>query len=264
MGTPLSPQLSISLAVAVTATLGLIAYVVARMLPAARAALSRQHHPAVVARTDNPYDNILTKAELLLTYAVGNGIEVGEAERRAIYNFRLTDKDKKDQNADTVDALYLAYMKLSKAVTPRTAESITETSLERNRGVQKYRKIAVILSLFVIPFSVLSFVSSAISTKIGQEIDEGNSLILQLREALGPNFAGNQDKLNNSDIIMKTQQLSTTMRALHETGNEIGYTLFGMMPSVPPDPQAIPAGLPDVAQTITDMIPEFQQLRQYG
>jgi hypothetical protein len=134
MGTPLSPQLSISLAVAVTATLGLIAYVVARMLPAGRAALSRQHQPTAVARTDNPYDNILTKAELLLTYAVGNGIEVGEAERRAIYNFRLTDK--KDQNADTVDALYLAYMKLSKAVTPRTAESITETSLERNRGVQ--------------------------------------------------------------------------------------------------------------------------------
>jgi hypothetical protein len=262
MGTPLSPQLSISLAVAVTATLGLIAYVLARMLPAARASLARQHQPAVVARTDNPYDNILTKAELLLTYAAGNGIEVGEAERRAIYNFRLTEK--KDQNADTVDALYLAYMKLSKAVTPRTAESITETSLERNRGVQKYRKIAVILSLFVIPFSVLSFVSSAISTKIGQEIDEGNSLILQLREALGPNFAGDQDKLNNSDIIMKTQQLSTTMRALHETGNEIGYTLFGMMPSVPPDPQAIPAGLPDVAQTITAMIPEFQQLRQYG
>src|SRR5690242_15794526 len=169
MGTPLSPQLSISLAVAVTATLGLIAYVLARMLPAARTALLRQHQPAAVARTDNPYDNILTKAELLLTYAVGNGIEVGEAERRAIYNFRLTDKE--DQNADTVDALYLAYMKLSKAVTPRTAESITETSLERNRGVQKYRKIAVILSMFVIPFSVLSFVSSAISTKIGQEID---------------------------------------------------------------------------------------------
>ncbi|MBV9815692.1 MAG: hypothetical protein JO229_08070 [Alphaproteobacteria bacterium] len=248
------------MAVALMATIGLIAYVIVRLLPRARVAATRQ--PAAIAGTDNPYDNILKKAELLLTYAADNGIEVGDAERRAIYTFRLTDK--KDQTADIVDGLYLAYTKLSKAVTPRTAESITETSLERNRGVQKYRKIALILSLFVIPFSVLSFVSSAISTKIGQEIDDGNSLILQLRETLGANFAENKDKFNNSDVIMKTQQLSSTMRALHETGNEIGYTLFGLMPPTPPHPKAIPAGLPDVAQTITDMIPEFQALRQYG
>jgi hypothetical protein len=189
-------------------------------------------------------------------------MEVGEPERRAIYNFRLTDKE--DQTADTVDALYLAYMRLSRAVTPRTAESITETSLERNPGVQKYRKIAVILSLFVIPFSVLSFVSSAISTKIGQEIDDGNSLILQLRDGLGPNFAENKEKLNNTDIIMKTQQLSTTMRALHETGNEIRYTLFGLMPPTPPDPKPISPGLANIAETITNMIPEFQGLRQFG
>jgi hypothetical protein len=262
METPLSAQLSIWLAVALTATAGLIAYVLARLLPRARASMARQPHPVAVARTDNPYDNILTKAELLLTYAADNGIEVGETERRAIYTFRLIDK--KDQNADIVDALYLAYMNLSKAVTPRTAESIIETSLERNRGVQKYRKIAVVLSLFVIPFSVLSFVSSAISTKVGQEIDDGNSLILQLRDGLGPNFAENKEKLNNSDIILKTQQLSTTLRALHETGNEIGYALFGLMPPAPPEPTAIAAGLPDVAQTIRDMIPEFQKLRQYG
>jgi hypothetical protein len=262
METPLSPQLSISLAVALMATIGLIAYVVARLLPRARVSATRHPDPAAIAGSDNPYDNILRKAELLLTYAADNGIEVGDAERRAIYTFRLTDK--KDQTADIVDGLYLAYTKLSKAVTPRTAESINETSLERNRGVQKYRKIALILSLFVIPFSVLSFVSSAISTKIGQEIDDGNSLILQLRDTLGRNFSENQDKLNNSDIIMKTQQLSTTMRALYETGSEIRYTLFGLMPSIPDYPKALPAGLPNVGETITKMIREFQGLRQYG
>jgi len=190
METPLHPQLSISLAIALSATVVLIAYVLFRLLPWARASISVQQRAAGVTRPDNPYEDILTKAELLLTYAADNGVEVGETDRRAIYNFRLTDK--KDKNADTADALFLAYMKLSKAVTPRTAESITETSLERNRGVQKYRKIAFVLSMFVIPFSVLSFVSSAISTKIGQEIDDGNSLILQLRDGLGPNFANKE------------------------------------------------------------------------
>src|SRR5215470_3308103 len=211
METLLSPQPLFS-AIALSAVVAVIALGLARFLLRGRARVARQQPLVGLSRTDNPYDGILAKAELLLSYAADNGIEVGEAERRAIYNFRLTDK--KDQNADSVDALYLAYTKLSKAVTPRTAESINETSRERNRGVQKYRKIAVILSLLVIPFSVLSFVSSAISTKIGQEIDDGNSLILQLRDALGRDFKENKEKINSSDIIMKTQQLSTTMRAL--------------------------------------------------
>ena len=163
METPLSPQESVWMAVALMATVGPIAYVLSRLMPRARVSMASQQHPAPLAGTDGPYENILNKAELLLSYAADNGIEVGEAERRAVYTFRLTDK--KDQTADIVDGLYLAYTKLSKAVTPRTAESITETSLARNRGVQKYRQIAFFLALFVIPFSVLSFVSSAISTK---------------------------------------------------------------------------------------------------
>jgi len=102
------------------------------------------------------------------------------------------------------------------------------------------------------------------STKIGQEIDDGNSLILQLRDGLGPNFADNKGKLNDYDVIMKTQQLSTTMRALHETGKQISYTLFGLMPPTPPDPQPISPGLANIPETITKMIPDFQGLRQFG
>ena len=63
---------------------------------------------------------------------------------------------------------------------------------------------------------------------------------------------------------MKTQQLSTTMRAIYATGNEIGYTLFGLMPPTPPAPKPIPAGLSDIPKIVTDMIPEFQELRQHG
>jgi hypothetical protein len=251
------------LAITVSASLALIAYAWAHRPARTRAAASTtQQEPAAPPRPGDLYDTILAKAELLLAYAADNGIELSEPERRAIYQFRLTDK--KDQNADTIDALFLAYIKLSKAVTPRTAESITETARERNRGVQKYRKIALVLSMFVIPFSVLSFVSSAISTKIGQEVDDGNSLILQLREGLGPNFAGNQEKLNEPNTIMKIQQLSTTMRAIYETSNQIGHTLFGLMPAAPPAPKPIPAGLADISKTVTAMVPDFQDLRQYG
>ena len=63
---------------------------------------------------------------------------------------------------------------------------------------------------------------------------------------------------------MKTQQLSTTMRAIYATGNEIGYTLFGLMPPKLTAPKPIPAGLSDIPKIVTDMIPEFQELRQHG
>jgi hypothetical protein len=107
-------------------------------------------------------------------------------------------------------------------------------------------------------------VSSALSVKIGQIIDDGNSLGLQLRTTLGPNFNASVEKLNDYDTLIKTQQLYTTFRALYQTANQIRFTLFGLMPPSPPEPSRIPTGLPNVAETIKEMIPEFQDLRQYG
>ena len=94
METLLSPQPLFS-AIALSAVVAVIALGLARFLLRARARVARQQPLVGLSRTDNPYDGILAKAELLLSYAADNGIEVGEAERRAIYNFRLNDK--KDQ-----------------------------------------------------------------------------------------------------------------------------------------------------------------------
>ena len=89
METPISPQLSISLAVALMATIGLIAYAVTRLLPRTSVSTARQPHPAAISGTDNPYDSILKKAELLLSYAADNGIEVGEASWTLATNHRI-------------------------------------------------------------------------------------------------------------------------------------------------------------------------------
>ena len=158
-----------------------------------------------------------------------NGIDADESKRRIIYDARRIDQAQHNTN-----------------------------------DLQRYRKIVFILLMFAIPFSILTFVSSAMSTKIGQAIDEGNSLVLQLRNTLGPNFNANTEKLNDYDTLIKTQQLYTTSRVLYQTANQIRFTLFGLMPPSPPGPSRIPARLPDVAETIIKMIPEFQDLRQYG
>jgi hypothetical protein len=164
-----------------------------------------------------------------LEYAGNNGINVDETKRNRNHNFQQRDQ------------------------------------LQHNKSdVRRYRKLILTLTIFTIPFSILTFVSSALSVKISQAIDAGNSLVLQLRTTLGPNFNASAEKLNDYDTLIKTQQLYTTSRALYQTANQIRFTLFGLMPPSPPEPSRIPAGLPNVAETIKEIIPEFQDLRQYG
>src|SRR5216684_6551642 len=116
----------------------------------------------------------------------------------------------------------------------------------------------------MLPFSILSFVASAISTDLGKNIDEGNSLILQLRDGLGADFRAPNPKPSNADAIMKVQQLYTAMRSIYEEAKELNVVLFGMVPDNPGDPKILPAGLPDIATTVSGMIPQFQALRHYG
>jgi hypothetical protein len=262
METSLSLHNYLSFVIAGLVAVAALAYYFTRRVRLSRAAVLHPHLPPRTLSLDNPCDALLSKAQLLLDYAADNGIKVEESTSRAIYNFRLTNPTERPPGA--VDDLFHAYITLSDALKPINIESIKETALKRNRGVQKYRKIVFILSLFVIPFSILAFVSSAMSTKIGEAIDQGNSLIVQLRTELGANFSGNSAKLNDYDTIIKVQQLYTTARSLYVTSNEIKYTLFGLMPQSPAEPTKIPPGLSNVPGTIEQMIPEFQELRQYG
>jgi hypothetical protein len=262
METPLSLQHYFWLFIVITALVGTFGYFLHHLIKLRYLSISPRQISTHNPSTETSYDTLLCKAELLLAYAADNGIKVADTTTNTIYNFRLINQT--DRTAKAVGDLFNAYTTLSETLQPITADSIKETSLDRNRGVQKYRRIVCFLSMFVIPFSILAFVSSAMSTKIGDAIDQGNSLIVQLRTNLGPNFSATTDKSNDYDTIIKIQQLYTTTRALYVTANEIGYTLFGLMPQSPPEPTRIQPGLPNVTKTLENMIPEFQELRQYG
>ena len=224
-------------------------------------------HRPVSQKLVHGYDTLAAKAELLLAHAAVSGIELDERVRLAIVNTRLLDKQAR--NADMLGALFMAYTQLSSdKLKPITAESLVETSKNRNRGVQKCRKIAFFLALLVIPFSILSFVASGISADIGKHIDEGNSLILQLRVGLGADFHAPNPTLTSTDTIMKVQQLGTTMRSLYAEANELNYfTLFDKIPEsdvVHKAPEPPAPGLSNISNTINKMIEDFQSLRHYG
>jgi hypothetical protein len=262
METSLSPQHYFWFSIVVTGLFGVFIYIIHLIIKSRHLYMPKRPISTHNSLTENSCDTLLRKAELLLAYAADNGIKVGDTTTSTIYNFQLMNQT--DRTAKAVGDLFNAYTSLSETLKPITADSIKETSLERNRGVQKYRGIVCILSLFVIPFSILAFMSSAMSTKIGDAIDQGNSLIVQLRTNLGPNFAAADNKTIDYDTIIKIQQLYTTTRALYVTANQIGYTLFGLMPQSPAEPTRIQPGLPNVPNTLEKMIPEFQDLRQYG
>ena len=181
-----------------------------RLFPWGRLLTFGQRQLKEVTRTEDAHEGFISKAEVLLAYAADHGIQVGEADRRAITAFRMLDKQSK--TAETVDALIAAYINLSASVYPRTADSIIQTSLQRNRDIQKYRRMVFVLALVIIPYSISTFASSTLTKKIDQAAETGENLIQQLRDALGPNYAENRDKFNNTEIIAKVSQLATAIR----------------------------------------------------
>jgi hypothetical protein len=255
------PQLPMSIAIMLSAVVILVVSTLARHLLPNRGRTSGQKYLTKSGITEDPYGSLLAKAELLLIYAVANGIELDDNVRLAIYNARLTDETAR--NADVADALFVAYTRMSTKLKPITAESLMATSQHKNKGVRKYRLIVLALASVVIPFSILSFVSSAISEDIGKHIDEGNSLLVQLRDGLGADFAGPK-KLTDAEAIAKVQQLSTTMRSIYQEANELNVALLGQIHDIPDAPLRLPLGLADIGKTLTDMIPSFQDLRHFG
>jgi hypothetical protein len=253
------PLPSMSVSIVLSAVVILFTSALVRYLLPSRAPIVGPEHRAKSDIAADAYGSLLDQADILLMYAATTGIELDDKVRLAIYNARIPETAR---NADVADALFAAYTKLSTKLKPITAESLV-ASQHKNRGVQKYRLIVLTLALIVIPFSILSFVSSAISEDIGKHIDEGNSLLVQLRDGLGADFAGPK-KLTDAEAIMKIQQLSTTMRSIYQEANELNVTLLDQIHDVPVAPRRLPLGLADLGKTVTDMVPTFQDLRHFG
>src|SRR5216683_4456469 len=160
-------------------------------------------------------------AELFVQYAAGAGIEVSDDIRRAVFAARPSSACGDPQS--TATNLLAATTKLARGLYPVTAASLHSTNGDADRTVRTLRRAAIILAAVILPISVASFATSAISEAIKQQIDEANSIALRLRAELPPQEAqsgGATPQLvlapgaSEFDVFMQLQQLAETIRAI--------------------------------------------------
>ena len=153
---------------------------------------SEKHNPpydiatgnAFVAYPDPPpyFAEALQDAERLLKYAAEIGIDVDNKTRSSVLAARLAVSA--GWNEKTAADLLAALTKLAAQLKPVTAESLG--SYNTRPTVRTYWIVAICLAILIVPFSVASFVTSAISKTISADITTANDLAVKLTAQFGP------------------------------------------------------------------------------
>jgi hypothetical protein len=176
----------------------------------------------------------LSDAEQLLGYAAESGIEVDAGTRDSILRARATGSAEWDEKtvADLLEALTVLAAKLK----PVSAESLR--AFDAKPTFRTEVTVSVCLAVVIVLFSVVSFVTTAISTAIKADIVTANDLAAKLRAQLGPpltqtkatgvsSVSPAQDPsqpppgVNAIDVITELQQYASTIRAIYTRGQQL-------------------------------------------
>jgi hypothetical protein len=235
------------------------------------------------------FDEALNDAERLLKYAAEIGIDIDADTRDHILEARTASGiGWSEQSAAN---LLTALTKLAALLKPVTAESLKACSNDTRLTVRTYWLVAVCLAIVIVPFSLASFVSSAISNAIRTDIATANDLTVKLRAQLGP--PATQTKaatppsdtpvkpasplpagLDEVDVITELQQFASTIRAIDGRARQLNALVFHAerdpFESIRKDPAKIhetfqlPSGLTNFAVAANDQTLVYQDVRYFA
>jgi hypothetical protein len=235
----------------------------------------------------------LEDAERLLKYAAESGTEVDEATRDHVLEARLASSN--GWTEETAANLISALTTLASLVRPVTAASLKACCDQTVPTVRTYLKVAICLAIVIVPFSVMSFLASAISTTIRTDITTANEFAVKLQEQLGyPEQAMPQERhelppcapfppaspaepkpdVNKNEVITELQDYASTIRSIDARSRQLKW----LVPNKEPDPCnairndpkrlhqvfQLPAGLPNLAQAAEDRTTLYQDIRYFA
>jgi hypothetical protein len=243
------------------------------------------------AGTDAPppyFDDALQDAERLVKYAAEIGIDVDDDIRNATLRARAHGSD--GANAEAANLL-AALTKLAARLRPVTAESLKACSSEQRHTVHGYWKWAMCLAAIIVPFSIASFVTSAISDAIRKDIVTADELAVKLTAQLRPPQAqgpGTRDTAVTAaqsaselppglaviDLVTELQQFASIIRAVDGRARQLNAFVFHLEQDpyfeIRPDREAIhakfqlPPRLPNLAAAADDRIRVHQDVRYFA
>jgi hypothetical protein len=223
------------------------------------------------------FGEALEDAEQLLKYASELGILVEDDTRDDILHARTASSNGWDE--ETAAKMLAALSHLAAKLKPVTAESLKACS--GRPTVTKYWSVSICLTAIIIPFSVASFVTSAISSTIKTDIVAANGLAVKLRGQLGPpppaertGLATEGPAISDTSVITDLQEFAGDIRQIDTNARQLRVLLLGaeMDPfsNIRKDPAAIhakfqlPEGLKDFAWAAGQRTAVYQDVRYFG
>lgn len=179
------------------------------------------------------FDDALTDAERLLKYAAETGVEVDAATRAAVLQARSI-----PSNAWTepiIDNLLNALTKLAALLKPVSAASLRAWNEDTSATVLYYLRVAIILACVIVPASIASFASSALSDSLRKDIASANELAVKLRAQLGvappPTQPGATAPVlppgvSDTEIVSELQEYAATIRLIDSRGRELNWMVL--------------------------------------
>jgi len=174
----------------------------------------------------------LADAEALLNYASEIGIEISEKTRDAILRARAAHGT--PVTPEIATGLLSALSDMARQVRPITAQSLRACADPKQARivVNRYTVIAAALCAVLLPFSVATFVSSAISDSIRKDTETANALALTLAEreraihaavasATGDGASPSVTGISPNDMLKELQQFTIAIRALNSHAREL-------------------------------------------
>ncbi len=187
----------------------------------------------------------LDDAERLMKYAAETGVDMDEISRAAVLRARsaLTTGWTEDISAGLLQAL----TQMAARLKPVTAESLRAYHHETRVTVRTYLRVAIVLACIIVPASIATFVTSAVSTALRDDIVKANALAVKLRAELGSKSTSNPAEeipkgIGEADIIADLQDYASLVRVINARARKLNHFV------VPP--QKIP--FEDNSQALSD------------
>ena len=231
--------------------------------------------PATYSELPGYFLEALADAERLLKYAAETGVEIDDATRDHVLQARAAHVS--EWTEETAANLLTALTKLAAQLRPVTAASLKACSDETRPTVRTYWVVALCIAAVTVPFSLASFVSSAISSAIRTDIATANDLAVKLRTQLGPPGATPQPTVPaepDAVVIGELQQFASCIRAIDARARQLNVLLFHAerdpFVSIRSDPAAVhkkfqlPTGLPNFAVAADERTVVFQDVRYFA
>jgi len=226
------------------------------------------------------YGESLKDAERLLKYAAEIGVDIDDDIRGAILHARAASSV--GWTEETAAKLLSALTKLAMRLRPVTAESLRAYHDDTRSAVRGYWKVALWLAFIIVPVSVASFVTAALSDAIRKDITTANDLAVKLRTQLGSPAALTAETSTakppsagyEAEVITELQLFASTVRAIDARARELN--IFVLYREETPFPKIrsnqeemhkkfeLPMGLPNFAEASSQLTETYKDVRYFG